>query len=152
MSNVTLYPLFLSQWKRVIYGFNVVRVVPHLRRKHKVQQSTQRAWQRMEALQKQQRIFTISFPLYLNFLSLKIKTVKERVFLYYLLRLKYKRVNKVGRTLVSRWILFTVWIEKHDVNMLTITDYRCDVWEWNSFYLRIFCRPWPSAGHNPGVI
>ena len=47
----------------------------------------------MEALQKQQRIFTISFPLYLNFLSLKIKTVKERVFLYYLLQLKYKRVK-----------------------------------------------------------
>lgn len=45
----------------------------------------------MEALQKQQRFFTISIPLYLNFWSSTMKTVK--VLLDYLLQLKYERVR-----------------------------------------------------------
>lgn len=92
MSKKMLYPFFCIQRQWVICGLNVVRIVPHLRRKHKVHQSTQRVWPCVEALQKDEKSFTISFPLYLHFLSSKMKMVK--VLLYYLLQLKEENYFK----------------------------------------------------------
>lgn len=108
MSNKMLYPFFCIQRQWVICGLNVVRIVPHLRRKHKVHQSTQRVWPCVEALQKDEKSFTISFPLYLHFLSSKMKMVK--VLLYYLLQLKeendFKKHGQGLKDTVHAYFLF----------------------------------------------